>query len=136
MVVYLRWVGVLRRKFTKSSNHRTIIVNQINTTNSLADEEDKDEDRENEKAIQHIPLLKTREFTQEDIAAIKIQAFFRGYLARRAFRALRSLVKLQALVRGVQVRRQSHLAMHCMHALIRLQVTIRTRQLMTIKAHD
>nr|GLL38552.1 protein IQ-DOMAIN 31 [Ipomoea trifida] len=51
--------------------------------------------------------------------------------ARRAFRALRSLVKLQAVARGVCVRRQARIALHCMHALARLQVTVRARQLLT-----
>jgi hypothetical protein len=50
--------------------------------------------------------------------------------ARRAHRALKSLVKLQALVRGVCVRRQSRIAMQCMHALVRLQVKVRARQLL------
>ncbi|KAF5175045.1 Sodium/hydrogen exchanger [Thalictrum thalictroides] len=79
----------------------------------------------------YLPLKKKKKMSKEDIAAIRIQACFRAYLARRAFRALRSLVKLQALVRGVQVRRQSRIALHCMHALVRLQVTIRARQLLS-----
>ncbi|CAM8912187.1 unnamed protein product [Rhodiola kirilowii] len=68
--------------------------------------------------------------TAEEAAAVKIQAAFRGHLARRAFGALRSLVKLQALVRGVSVRRQSRMAFHCMHAMVRLQVRVRARQLL------
>ncbi|KAF8081091.1 hypothetical protein N665_0907s0013 [Sinapis alba] len=68
---------------------------------------------------------------RENIAAIKIQAFFRGHLGRRAFRALRSLVKLQAVARGVLVRRQARIALHCMHALARLQVRVRARQLLS-----
>ncbi|XP_051141276.1 protein IQ-DOMAIN 20 [Andrographis paniculata] len=63
------------------------------------------------------------------LAAITIQASFRRHLARRARRALRSLVKLQALVRGVVVRRQARIALQCMQALARLQITVRARQL-------
>lgn len=50
--------------------------------------------------------------------------------ARRAFRALRSLVKLQALARGVCARRQARIALQFMHALVRLQVRVRARQLL------
>ncbi|KAJ0231238.1 Protein IQ-DOMAIN 20 [Hirschfeldia incana] len=71
------------------------------------------------------------ETTRQHIAAIKIQAFFRGHLARRAFRALKSLVKLQAVARGVLVRRQARIALHCMHALARLQVRVRARQILS-----
>ncbi|GAB4847595.1 IQ-domain [Ancistrocladus abbreviatus] len=72
----------------------------------------------------------------EEKAAIKIQAMFRAHLARRAFRALRSLVKLQAVVRGACVRRQARVALHCMHALVRLQVRVRARQLLSRSSNE
>ncbi|BBN16403.1 hypothetical protein MPTK1_7g05960 [Marchantia polymorpha subsp. ruderalis] len=50
----------------------------------------------------------------EDWAAVTIQTAFRKFLARNALRALKGLVRLQALVRGHLVRRR-------MQALVRIQ---------------
>ncbi|TYH08096.1 hypothetical protein ES288_A08G288400v1 [Gossypium darwinii] len=51
-------------------------------------------------------------FGHERWAAVKIQTAFRGYLARRALRALKGLVKIQALVRGHLVRKQATIRSH------------------------
>jgi len=64
----------------------------------------------------------------EEIAAIKIQTAFRGYLARRALRALRGLVRLKSLVEGDSVRRQSASTLRCMQTLSRVQSQIRSRR--------
>ncbi|KAK1256620.1 Protein IQ-DOMAIN 1 [Acorus gramineus] len=67
--------------------------------------------------------------SSEDIAAIKIQTAFRGYLARRALRALRGLVRLKALIDGQSVKRQATTTLRCMQTLARVQSQIRSRRI-------
>ncbi|KAL5734897.1 hypothetical protein ACOSP7_032758 [Xanthoceras sorbifolium] len=67
--------------------------------------------------------------SKEEIAAITIQTAFRGYLARRALRALRGLVRLKTLIQGHTVKRQATTTLRCMQTLARVQSQIRARRI-------
>ncbi|KAA8534346.1 hypothetical protein F0562_031827 [Nyssa sinensis] len=67
--------------------------------------------------------------SREEVAAIKIQTAFRGYLARRALRALRGLVRLKSLIQGQSVKRQATTTLRCMQTLARVQSQIRGRRI-------
>ncbi|CAK8543820.1 unnamed protein product [Lathyrus sativus] len=65
---------------------------------------------------------------KDEVAAIKIQTAFRGYLARRALRALRGLVRLKTLMEGPIVKRQAMSTLRSMQTLARVQSQIRSRR--------
>ncbi|EOY07765.1 IQ-domain 1 [Theobroma cacao] len=67
--------------------------------------------------------------SEEEAAAIKIQTAFRGYLAKRALRALRGLFRLKSLMEGPVVKRQAASTLRCMQTLSRVQCQIRTRRI-------
>jgi len=45
--------------------------------------------------------------------------------ARRAFRALKGIIRLQALIRGHLVRRQAVATLCCMYGIVKLQALVR-----------
>jgi hypothetical protein len=78
-------------------------------------------------AVMRVTPKDFRVITQEWVA-LRIQTAFRGFLARRAVRALRGIVRLQAMVRGGRVRQQLAVTAKCMQALLRVQARARDRR--------
>ncbi|KAG6399153.1 hypothetical protein SASPL_140628 [Salvia splendens] len=78
-----------------------------------------------EVATAKVAVGMIRMSSNETGAARVIQTAFRGYLARRALVALKGIVKLQALIRGQNVRKQANMTMKCMQSLLRVQARVR-----------
>ncbi|WCJ34548.1 IQ-domain 2 [Euphorbia peplus] len=66
--------------------------------------------------------------SREEVAVIKIQTAFRGYMAKRALRALRGLMRLKSLMEGPTVKRQAAHTLRCMQTLARVQSQVHLRR--------
>ncbi|MQM21993.1 hypothetical protein Taro_055040 [Colocasia esculenta] len=69
-------------------------------------------------------------------SAIKIQAAYRGYMARKSYRALRGLVRLQGVMRGQNVKRQRMNALQLMQLFVRVQSQVRTRRIQAMESQN
>ncbi|XP_024984998.1 protein IQ-DOMAIN 14-like [Cynara cardunculus var. scolymus] len=85
------------------------------------------------------PTLVHHEITEpplQRLSATRIQAAFRGYMARRSFNSkplTTGLLRLQALVRGQHVKRQTVNAMKQMQLLVRVQTQIQSRRIQMLQ---
>ncbi|KAI5076182.1 hypothetical protein GOP47_0008247 [Adiantum capillus-veneris] len=61
---------------------------------------------------------------QQERAAIRIQTAFRVFLAKKALRALKGLLRLQAAITGHDTPKQSSVSLHCIHVFVRVQARI------------
>ncbi|KAL2330731.1 hypothetical protein Fmac_018312 [Flemingia macrophylla] len=87
------------------------------------------------KTRHHAPSLSTYQCQRkiEETSAIKIQTAFRGYLARKALRALKGIVKLQAIIRGRAVRRQTMSTLKCLQSIVSIQSQVFARRLQMVE---
>ncbi|KAI5010797.1 hypothetical protein ZWY2020_012934 [Hordeum vulgare] len=72
----------------------------------------------------------------QEAAAARIQATFRGYLARKALCALRGLVKLQALIRGHLVKKQARATLRRLQDLLMAQTGVRAQRMRMLEDED
>lgn len=77
------------------------------------------------KEAKELNILTNAEIMAQEKAATRAQAAFRGYLARRAFKALKGIIRLQALIRGHLVRRQAVSTLYCIIGVVKLQALVR-----------
>nr|XP_043609322.1 protein IQ-DOMAIN 2-like [Erigeron canadensis] len=101
------------------NNHSYVVAAEVAATSSQATAD----------VSQPAELIQHSGKSKEETASIKIQTAFRGYLARRALRALRGLVRLKTLVDGPAANRQTENTLKCMQNLSRVQCQINSRRI-------
>uniref|UniRef100_A0A2P2LWQ0 Uncharacterized protein MANES_06G095300 n=3 Tax=Rhizophora mucronata TaxID=61149 RepID=A0A2P2LWQ0_RHIMU len=86
---------------------------------------------QDENLQESLPLNKPSdpEKMRQEKAATLAQAAFRGYLACRAFKALKGIIRLQAVIRGHLVRRQAVATLCCMLGIVKLQALGRGKKI-------
>ncbi|KAL5146391.1 Protein IQ-DOMAIN 31 [Glycine soja] len=129
---------IVNKKAVVASNELENGLSLDPTPNEIATKEE-DLELENEESENILPENQERDINgsvdpdappdpekiRQEEAATKAQAAFRGYLARRAFRALKGIIRLQALIRGHLVRRQAVVTLCCMYGIVKLQALVR-----------
>ncbi|KAM6595127.1 hypothetical protein CsatA_002830 [Cannabis sativa] len=82
--------------------------------------------------LTEIVEIESREI--QEFAATKIQTAFRGYLAKKALRALKGIVTLQAIIRGRAVRRQAVTTLKRLQSIINIQSQVCANRFQTTEA--
>ncbi|KAL4029101.1 hypothetical protein IC575_012322 [Cucumis melo] len=121
----LKWS--FRKTSTKSSN-LLLTHNLSKSVNSI----------DTIEAMNHVAIAEQRKppSTVQNAAATTIQSAYRSHLARKALHALRALVKIQALVRGHLVRKQTAATLKSLQALMAIQVRARASRIQLLEEDE
>ncbi|XP_022946021.1 protein IQ-DOMAIN 14-like isoform X1 [Cucurbita moschata] len=90
------------------------------------------------ESLKHVAMADQKKppSSARNAAATTIQSAYRSHLARKALHALRALVKIQALVRGYLVRKQTAATLKSLQALMAIQVRARVSRIQLLEDEE
>ncbi|CAN8299629.1 unnamed protein product [Cochlearia groenlandica] len=94
-------------------------VSDVGEISQVSCSQQLDSIEESADLVAHYQVFLNKE--EDVLAATRIQTAFRGHLARKALRALKGIVKLQAYIRGRAVRRQAMTTLKCLQSVVNIQ---------------
>lgn len=106
-------------------------VKELESEKPKGDKEELQSQIESIKSPQDVLARKQKvpEIITEDIAATRIQTAFRAYMAKKTFRNLKGISKLQALIQGHSAKRQASSTLSYLHSWSKMQGQIRSRRI-------
>lgn len=119
-------------EFIASENEQIIHVDSITYTTTVAQNAVVSHDKVNRKRSNSRFLGRTR----EEVGAIKIQAAYRGYMARRDFRSLRAMRRLNLWLEGQAIKRQTMFALMRIQTMSRVQSQVRVRRIRMAEVNE
>ncbi|KAH0912414.1 hypothetical protein HID58_035735 [Brassica napus] len=128
------WFSAIKRVFTPHSKEKQLSNNQEQERKSNNKKEKKKKSlgkklRDGE-TNSFLPIFRQPSSIEKILCEAEP---FRGYMARRSFRALKGLVRLQGVVRGHSVKRQTMNAMKYMQLLVRVQTQVQSRRIQMLE---
>lgn len=120
--------NIINKKKTKARSQKSKLSVSEKSNASKVDESSRNESAKFANCLS-LRNQKQLNVPTEDVAATRIQTVFRAFVARKAFRRLKGVVRLQDLIKADSVTKQASVTLGYLHSWSKIQAEIKGRRL-------